>query len=84
MPLIAILNTPSGLHLKIGLMRAYTTGSQSACGTWQVLFLFAFQFYSVIMNSEHFFNKHDNKHDRRTGSTFDTGICRKQSVGGND
>ena len=41
-PLIAVVNTPSGLHLKIGLVRAYATGSRSACGTRQVLFLFAF------------------------------------------
>ena len=52
---------------------------RSACGTRQVLFLFAFQYYSVIMNEEHFFSKHD----RRSGSTFDTGICRKRTVGGN-
>ena len=50
-----------------------------APGTRQVLFLFAFREYSVIMNEEHFFSKHD----RRTSSTFDTGICRKQTAGGN-
>ena len=43
-PLIAVVNTPSGLHLKIGLVRAYATGSRSACGTRQVLF-FLKKFY---------------------------------------
>jgi hypothetical protein len=31
------------------------------------------------MNEEYFFSKHD----RRTSSTFDAGICRKQTAGGN-
>ena len=50
-----------------------------APGTRQVLFLFAFALYYAIMITELFFSKHD----RRTSSTFDTGICRKQTAGGN-
>ena len=36
-PLIAVLNTLSGVHLKIVSVRAYATGFWSACGTRQIL-----------------------------------------------